>query len=129
VLDVVRGQWSASKREAIIKKVAETDGVSVKIWIEQEPGSGGKESAEATIKNLAGFVAKAERPTGDKALRAEPYSVQVENSNVHLISGHWNQPFIDEHKTFPAGKYKDQIDSASGGFNKLTGGYTLDNVI
>lgn len=119
VLDVVRGQWNASKREGVIKQTAQTDGKKVQVWIEQEPGSGGKESAENTIKNLLGFKVKAERATGDKAVRAEPYSVQVDAGNVKIVKGAWNKDFIDEHKTFPVGKYKDQIDSASGGFNKL----------
>jgi predicted phage terminase large subunit-like protein len=91
----------------------------VRVWIEQEPGSGGKESAESTIANLAGFSVYAERPTGDKELRAEPYAVQVAAGNVRLVAGEWNQLFIDEHKTFPRGKFKDQIDAASGAFNKL----------
>lgn len=123
VLDVVKGQWAAPQRERVIKQTAEMDksqyGLSVKVWVEQEPGSGGKESADATIKNLAGFTVKAERPTGDKAVRAEPYSVQVEAGNVYLVSGEWTREFIDEHKNFPVGKYKDQIDAASGAFNKL----------
>jgi predicted phage terminase large subunit-like protein len=119
VLDVVRGQWSAPKREKVIKQTAQTDGVKVKVWVEQEPGSGGKESAESTVKGLAGFRAYAERATGDKALRAEPYSVQVEAGNVKVVAGAWHKDFIDEHKTFPVGKYKDQIDAASGAFNKL----------
>ena len=122
VLDVIRGQWSAPKREKVIKQTAQTDGVKVKVWVEQEPGSGGKESAESTVKNLAGFRAYAERATGDKALRAEPYSVQVEAGNVKVVAGAWNKEFIDEHKTFPVGKYKDQIDGASGAFNKLAAG-------
>lgn len=120
VLDVVRGQWEAPEREKRIKFTAGRDGDSVDIWIEQEPGSGGKESAQATIRNLAGFKIQAERATGDKAVRAEPYSVQVEAGNVRLARGHWNEEFIDEHKTFPVGKYKDQIDAASGAFNKLS---------
>lgn len=119
VLDVITGQWAASKREQVMRQTAELDGKSVRIWIEQEPGSGGKESAESTIKNLAGFITKAERATGNKALRAEPYSVQVEAGNIRLLAGPWNQEFIDEHKTFPRGKFKDQIDAASGAFNKL----------
>lgn len=128
VLDVVRGQWSAAKREAVIKSTARTDGVRVKVWIEQEPGSGGKESAESTIKNLAGFTVKAERATGDKAVRAEPYSVQVAAGNIKVLNRHWTKTFIDEHKTFPVGKYKDQIDAASGAFNKLAGaGAALDS--
>lgn len=119
VLDVVTGQWSALERERVMRQTAERDGTNVKIWIEQEPGSGGKESAEATIRNLSGFTIKAERPTGDKAVRAEPYSAQVEAGNVKLVQGDWNGRFIDEHKTFPVGKFKDQIDAASGAFNKL----------
>jgi len=123
VLDVVRGQWAAPKRERTIKQTAQLDATThgrlVKIWIEQEPGSGGKESAESTIQNLAGFSCYSERPTGDKAVRAEPYSVQVEAGNIKLLKGDWNQAFIDEHKTFPKGKYKDQIDASSGSFNKI----------
>ncbi|MGJ8524061.1 hypothetical protein R84981_002778 [Carnimonas sp. R-84981] len=119
ILDVVRGQWSAAMREKTIRATAEGDGRLVSHWIEQEPGSGGKESAEATIRNLAGFSIKAERPTGDKAVRAEPLSVQVESGNVFLVRAEWNQAFIDEMKTFPVGKYKDQIDAAGGAFTKV----------
>jgi predicted phage terminase large subunit-like protein len=68
---------------------------------------------------LAGFNIRSERPSGDKALRAEPYSVQVEAGNVKLLRGKWNKEFIDEHKTFPRGKLKDQIDGSSGAFGKL----------
>lgn len=119
VLDVVRGQWSAAPRERTIRATAELDGVGVKQWIEQEPGSGGKESAEATIRNLAGYSIEAERPTGDKAVRAEPFSVQVEAGNVRMVRGEWNQAYIDEMKTFPVGKYKDQMDASGGAFNKI----------
>lgn len=120
VLSVEKGQWAAPQRERVIRQTAETDGTTVKVWIEQEPGSGGKESAESTIRNLAGYPVYAERPTGDKSIRAEPYAVQVEAGNVRLVRGDWNHDFIEEHKTFPLGKYKDQIDAASGAFNKLT---------
>lgn len=122
VLDVVRGQWEAPSREKAIKQAAALDDVGVDIWIEQEPGSGGKESAQATVKNLAGYAIRSERATGEKALRAEPYSVQVEAGNVLVLDRPWAQDFIDEHKTFPLGKYKDQIDAASGAFNKLARG-------
>jgi predicted phage terminase large subunit-like protein len=119
VLDVVRDQWEAPQRERAMKQTAELDGTAVDIWTEQEPGSGGKESAQATVRNLAGFKIRTQRATGDKAVRAEPYSVQVEAGNVFLVKGAWNQAFIDEHKTFPRSGFKDQIDAASGAFNKL----------
>lgn len=124
VLGVVKGQWAAPKREKTIRAVAEMDGKGVDIWIEREPGSGGKESAESTVKNLAGFKIRAEPVTGSKEVRAEPYSVQVEAGNIKLVKGEWNHDFIEEHKTFPKGKFKDQIDAASGGFNKLASSKT-----
>jgi len=120
IVDVKRGRWAAEEREAIIRSIAEADGKSVKVYFEQEPGSGGKESAEATIKNLAGFAAYADLPKGDKIYRADPYSVQVNNGNVLLLKGDWNTEFIDEHRHFPNSTYKDQVDSAGGAFSKLT---------
>ena len=119
VEDVKRGQWSAAQREAVIKQTAELDGLDVSIWIEQEPGSGGKESAESSIQKLQGYKVHAERVTGDKVTRAEPYSAQVEISNVKLLLGEWNREFIKEHELFPNGKYKDQVDASSMAFNKL----------
>lgn len=120
VEDVKRGQWSTEERERIIKATAQADGQSCLVYIEQEPGSGGKESAESTIKNLSGFSVKADRPTGDKIYRADPFSVQVNVGNVSLMQGVWNQDFIEEMKFFPDGSYKDQIDAASGAFNILS---------
>lgn len=119
IADVVRGQWDYAKREQIIKATAERDGKTVKIWIEQEPGSGGKESAQNTIKNLKGYVCKAERPTGDKITRAEPLSAQVEINNVYLLNRFWVDDFLDEITMFPNSEYKDQLDATAGAFNKL----------
>ena len=119
VLDVVRGQWAAAERERVIRQTAEMDGIECRVAIEQEPGSGGKESAEGTIRNLAGYSVEADRATGAKELRAEPYAAQVAAGNVKLAKGDWNQMFIDEHKSFPVGRYKDQIDAASGAFARL----------
>jgi hypothetical protein len=65
--------WSELDREREIRKIAELDGKRIRIGIEQEPGSGGKESAESTLRNLAGWRVTADRPTGEKVVRAEPY--------------------------------------------------------
>lgn len=130
VLDCVKGQWSSLTRERRIRQTAEMDGKSVKIWIEQEPGSGGKESAESTIRNLSGFTIKSEKVTGDKVLRAEPYAAQVEAGNVMLLRGEWNKDFISEHESAPNGALKDQWDAAAGAFNKVAKAiYSLDNVM
>lgn len=120
VVDVKRGQWATEERESIIKAVAEADGKNVKIYTEQEPGSGGKESAEATVRNLSGFVVNRDLPRGDKVYRADPFSVQVNYGNVMLLHGAWNHEYIEELRFFPFGTYKDQVDASSGSFSKLT---------
>jgi predicted phage terminase large subunit-like protein len=117
--DVKRGRWGSAERERIIQQTAEADGQNVQIWVEQEPGSGGKESAEGTIRNLAGYSVYAERPTGDKTSRADPFSVQVNNGNISLLIGAWHREYIEELRFFPFSTFKDQVDASSGAFNKL----------
>lgn len=119
ITDVVRGKWSAEKREKIMQDTAHIDGMNTIIWIEQEPGSGGKESAEGTIRGLAGYMVYAERPSGEKEVRANTYAIQVNNGNVILLESPWNYEFIEEHRFFPHSTFKDQVDAAAGAFNKL----------
>jgi len=125
VLDVVRGRWDSSERENIIHKTAQADGRDVIIGIEQEPGSGGKESAENTVRRLAGYRVRVDRPSGSassKELRADPYSVQVNNGNVYVVRGPWLTEYLSELSYFPHSKYKDQVDASSGAFNTLAKG-------
>jgi predicted phage terminase large subunit-like protein len=88
--------------------------------IEQEPGSGGKEIAEATIRNLRGYTVYADRVTGSKEVRAEPFAAQVQGGNVFLVADDWVRAFLEEAEAFPNGKLKDQIDAAAGAFAWLT---------
>lgn len=118
VVDVIRGRWSAGQREAIIKQTAHIDGHNVDVWVEREPGSGGKESAENTIINLQGFSAWADQVTGDKVTRAMPFAAQSEVGNVSIVDAPWNKAYLDELAGFPNG-FKDQVDASSGAFNKL----------
>ncbi len=128
VVDVVKGQWSATEREAIIKQTAAMDEKlygGVATWAEQEPGSGGKESAENTVRNLAGYSIRTETVTGDKVTRADPFAAQAGAGNVDLLTGTWNEAYLEELAAFPNGRYKDQVDASSGGFNKLALGSPL----
>jgi predicted phage terminase large subunit-like protein len=120
--DVRRGQLNAWDREKLIKATAEADDAKfarVEIWVEREPGSGGKESAERTIAMLKGHIVKEDRVTGDKETRAEPYAAQWQGGNILLVAASWNANFVDEHESFPSGTYKDQVDAAAGAFAKL----------
>ena len=119
--DVKKGRWETHQRERIIKSTAEADEADVRVAIEQEGGSGGKESAQATVRNLSGFSVTKDRPTGDKVYRADPFSVQVNEGQVMMIRGEWNTDFLQEMALFPVGVYKDQVDAGSGAFSMLSG--------
>jgi len=119
ILDVVRGQWGSAKREAMIRQVAEMDGEEVEVVIEVEGGSGGVESGENTIANLAGYRVKAVHPTGAKEARAYPFSSQVGGGRVYCLKRKWTRDYLDELRFFPASRYKDQVDASSLAFNRL----------
>ena len=119
LLHVVRGQWASPEREKTIRETAERDGKHVRIAIEQEPGSGGKESADNTVRNLRGYRVTVDIPSGKKDVRAEPFADQVARGLVYIAEGEWNQDWLDEAKFWPRSKYKDQIDSTAGAFNLM----------
>lgn len=125
ILDVLRERFDTATRERMIKLTGQTDEVfyerKYEIGIEQEPGSGGKDSALHTVWNLPGFKVIYEKATGDKLLRADPFSVQVNAGNVGIAKGTWNMLYLEEMKYFgPMAKFRDQIDASSGAFNRLS---------
>jgi predicted phage terminase large subunit-like protein len=122
VEDVETGQWEAMRRESMIAQTLTADNNKYPMtvtYVEQEPGSGGKESAEMTVRRNARYVVKADKVTGSKEMRADPYAAQVQGGNVMLVGADWNRDFLDEHEAFPSGKRKDKVDAAAGAFNKL----------
>jgi predicted phage terminase large subunit-like protein len=120
VEDVRRGQWDPSRRDEIILRTAKDDGHAVQVILEQEPGSAGVSVTTYLARKLAGFSVSKDRPTGDKVVRAQPLASQCGVFNVALVSGGWNEAFIDELSVFPNGRYDDQVDAASGALSWLT---------
>jgi len=116
ILDVVRAQLDSAARERLIVQTAKRDGRRVVVGIEQEPGSGGLESAEATIKRLAGFRARKVPAIGSKEERADEWSVMVNANAFRMRAAVWNADLLNELQFFPRGKYKDQVDAGSGAF-------------
>ena len=129
LLHVQRGRWDSAKREQIIRQTATQDTPRTIVGIEQEPGSGGLESAQRTATHtLRGFRVQILKPTADKEIRADPLSIQVNLGNFYVPEDMYdrnNQPtgwlkeFLDEMRHFPHSKYKDQIDAAAGAFTIL----------
>ena len=78
---------------------------------------------------LAGFSAYADRVSGAKEVRAEPFAAQWQAGNVRLVTAPWNRDYLDEHESFPSGRYKDQVDASSGAFNKIASKYRYDSTL
>lgn len=98
--------------------LATQDGYEVEISLPQDPGQAGKGQARDIVAFLVGYTARFSLESGDKVLRADPFSAQCEAGNVKLVRGAWVQPFLDEAAFFPNG-FKDQIDAAVRAFQRL----------
>ncbi len=125
VLDVIRKQVSSTVREKLIVDTAISDKIKYegfyKVGLEQEPGSGGKDSVIATTQKLDGFHVISERPTGSKLDRANEFASQVGGENVAYVQGAWNKAYKQELEYFgPLCKHDDQVDATTGAFNFLS---------
>jgi predicted phage terminase large subunit-like protein len=119
ILDVVREQLDSGNREKLIKATTKMDGKKVIVGLEQEPGSGGKESAEATVKRLAGYRVRVVPAVGSKEERADEWSWMVNVGAFKMKGADWNHDLIDEMRFFPHSKYKDQVDAGAGAYTIL----------
>lgn len=122
VEDVERGQWGSGAREGVIRQKAEGDPKGTVVRVEQEPGSGGLDSALLTVTNLAGFDVGRDRPSGQLVERAQPFAAQCQVHNVKLVRGPWNEAWLREHHAFDGTSrcVDDQVASSCGAFKMLT---------
>jgi predicted phage terminase large subunit-like protein len=124
IADMARFQGSPDEVEAGIRNAAARDGVGTTVEIPQDPGQAGKYQVAYLTRQLSGFVVHSSPESGDKVTRAEPLAAQVNVGNVCLLRAPWNNALIAEMRLFPNGKYDDQIDALSRGFNALSGAGT-----
>lgn len=127
ILHCKRGQWDDAAREDVIEEVAVSDcsnGAQVRQWVEQEPGSGGKQSADMTVRRLSlkGVTCLKDLPKGAKPTRWDPLATAVNSGIVYMIEGNWNTVLLDELEFVPNSTYKDQVDALSGAYAVLTDG-------
>ncbi len=120
IAHAVKDQVNAAGVERLLASTAAADGREVRGSIPQDPGSAGKSWAAHLLRTaLMGYSYEASPETGDKETRAMPLAAQVEAGNVDIVAGDWNTDFLDEASTFPAGRFKDQIDAATRAFDQL----------
>jgi predicted phage terminase large subunit-like protein len=129
LVDVVRGQWAAYERERVIRATAEQDKARIgnriryEVWQEQEPGSGGLQSAQATQKSLSGFIVKNDVAAhrGSIENMADVLATQMEAGNFYLVGGHWIQQLLEEFLQYPYGVHDDQVVAVCGAFRGVSG--------
>lgn len=123
VVDVVKDKFTTHTRRQAQRVTAEADRgrfKNVELWIEQEGGSGGKDSTADSLRELQAFGPRFEKPQTGKVARAGLLSAQAEQRNVYLVRGRWNAGFVDELVNFPSkGWHDDQVDGASGAASKI----------
>ncbi len=122
----IHGRW---KYEDILDQMywtAVKDGPFVKIFVEQEPGSGGKNQIAAIQKffkegdsdhrPLPHHKVEGHNPKdhGDKVMRANIWFPSASRGHVWMIEGDWNEPCLDQIDVFADGEYDDMVDSISG---------------
>lgn len=133
VVDIVRVRTSSKNVEDVVRQTAYMDGKTVKIFMEEEPGSSGKAVCEHYKREvLKGFPFWSKKATGDKVTRSLPFSAACEARNVRLVYGAWNQKYLDELIMFPvsgAGIHDDQVDASSGAHEMLTTGAGNINIL
>jgi predicted phage terminase large subunit-like protein len=112
--DIVRFRGGPSEVERVMVATAERDGVGTLISLPKDPGQAGVSQVSYLSRALLGFSLNATRESGEKAVRAMPAAAQVNVGNVSMIrNAAWNDAFIDELASFPAGTYDDQVDAFS----------------
>lgn len=116
--DIVRVQKKPHEVEQIILQVAQEDGHSCAIRMEQEPGSSGDITIDHYARNiLNGYDFLGVRSTGSKVERATTASAAAQAGRVFVVNRCRNLlPFFDEADVFPYGVKDDTIDGFSGAF-------------
>jgi predicted phage terminase large subunit-like protein len=116
VIDMYRDRVSTDKVDKAIVDHAHMDGIKVPIVIPEDPGAAGKKASAHIARLLTGFDFTLESTSGQKWVRAKPFSSQVNGGNVTLVEAGWNKKFVKELGSFipenNAG-IDDIVDSAS----------------
>ena len=124
LVDIVRLQGSPATVERAVRATAQRDsrdGRDVVIHIEQEPGAAGKALMHYyRTRVLDRYALYADSPSGDKRTRARPVAAHAEAGYLKIVTGVWNDAFLEEAALFPGGAHDDQIDALSGAIAALT---------
>ena len=112
IRDVVRGQWSALKRDSRMEETAQLDAASGCARVNIEAVGGYVDTFNRVRANLRGTaVVRKVTPMVDKVARASVLEPLFEAGNVYAVKSRWKQDWESELLAFPSGKHDDQVDS------------------
>lgn len=123
--DIVRGRWSPGERNDRILATAAADSTRKgfeRTWFERPVFDKKGEVTRALMSRMAGHPCRADNVggSGSKELRAEPVSDAARAGLVKCVAASWTPAFLTELEGFPKSTYKDQVDSLSGAFNRIS---------
>jgi len=122
ILDVARIQATPHEVETFIANTAAQDSRSVRIVLQQEPGSGSALWIDSMQRKvLPGYPTYADQVKGSKFERSQPFRAAAEAGHIKLLRGAWNDAFLEECEQFSPDEreyeHDDQVDAACGAFN------------
>lgn len=123
IMDIQRMRGTPNQVQNLVKRTAEQDGKEVRIYMEQEGGSGGKNTIDFYRRYvLQGYPFWGVRSTKSKTERATPFASTAEGGNIYIFRGIWLTELLNEFNAFPQGSHDDQVDAVVGAFNQLNEG-------
>jgi predicted phage terminase large subunit-like protein len=124
ILHVARTQATPHEVETFIANIAAQDSRSIRIILQQEPGSGSALWIDSMQRGaLLGYPVYSDQVKGSKFERSQPFRAAAEAGNIKLLRGAWNDAFLEECEQFSPDEreyeHDDQVDAACGAFNYL----------
>jgi phage terminase large subunit-like protein len=114
-------EWASIKQNSV--RVALKDGPSVRIYFEEEPGSGGINQVAELIEHIKkecgpDYKVNGHNPRkyGDKVMRANIWFADAAQRFFWMLKGAWNEVTLEQLGSFSGdeNEHDDRIDSISG---------------
>lgn len=124
--DQIGGTWAWKKIKEMVLHVAKEDGQEVKVCIEQEPASGGKNQVAELVDYIKGELPEWDvtgleaKKLGDRVLAANTWFGEAAGGFWYMVKGLWNEAFLSQLDYFPnAAIHDDRITSTTGARHKI----------
>ncbi|RAP49295.1 MAG: terminase large subunit [Methanosphaera sp. rholeuAM270] len=116
VLDVVNGHFTSRGVGEIFYKTALKDGKNTKIYVEEEPGSGGRILISSFQSKLKGYSIKGDKVKTAKNIRSYQLEIMAESQNIKFVKASWTTKMIEQLINFTGkdGERDDIVDSLTG---------------